>query len=146
MVVRTFGGPGEILGPFLWRAAVHLGVMCNDYEQNVSWAQYRAAMRAADIAIAEQSRLDLLPAADVWIGNTAWVARQAGDMVELAPMRFGLPPANPRVGPIFNFRSEGRHFATSHRCLVIASGFYEFTGTSYPKTKHRFTLNDAPCM
>jgi putative SOS response-associated peptidase YedK len=23
---------------------------------------------------------------------------------------------------------------------------YEFTGASYPKTKHRFALNDAPCM
>ena len=29
---------------------------------------------------------------------------------------------------------------------VIASGFYEFTGASYPKTKHRFTLKDAACM
>jgi putative SOS response-associated peptidase YedK len=121
--------------------------MCNDYEQNVAWAQYRAAMRAADLAIAErQSGLDLPPARDVWIGNTGPVARQAGDVVELAPMRFGMPPTNPRGGPIFNLRSEGRHFANSHRCLVIASGFYEFTGTSYPKTKHRFTLNDAPCL
>jgi putative SOS response-associated peptidase YedK len=116
--------------------------MCNDYEQNVAWAQYRAAMRAADIAIAErQSGLDLPQAADVRIGNTVPVARQAGNLVELAPMRFGLSPTNPRGSPICNFRSEGRHFANSNRCLVIASAFYEFTGTSYPKTKHRFTLN-----
>ena len=74
------------------------------------------------------------------------VARQAGNLVELAPMRFGTHPTNPRGGRIFNFRSEGRHFANSNRCLVIASGFYEFTGTTYPKTKHRFTLNEAPCM
>ena len=39
-----------------------------------------------------------------------------------------------------------RRFAKSNRCLVIASGFYEFTGTSHPKTKHRFALNDTPCM
>jgi hypothetical protein len=47
-------------------AAVHLSDMCNDYEQNVSWAQYRAAMRVADLAVAErQSDLDLPSAADV---------------------------------------------------------------------------------
>lgn len=27
-----------------------------------------------------------------------------------------------------------------------ASGFFEFTGTKYPKAKHRFTLNRAPFM
>jgi putative SOS response-associated peptidase YedK len=121
--------------------------MCNDYEQQVSWAQYRAAMREADLAIAErQSGLDLPSATDVWIGNTGPVARRAGDVVELAQMRFGMEPTKPRGGPIFNLRSEGRHFANSNRCLVIASGFYEFTGAAYPKTKHRFALNGAPCM
>ena len=28
--------------------------------------------------------------------------------------------------PVYNFRSEGREF-TSHRCLILADGFYEFT-------------------
>jgi putative SOS response-associated peptidase YedK len=127
--------------------AVHLKGMCNDYEQNVSWAQYRAAMRAAGIAINErQSDLDLPPAADVSINNTGPVARQAGDLVELVPMRFGMPPTNPRGGPLFNFRSEGRHFANSDRCLVIASAFYEFTRTSYPKTKYLFALNGTDVM
>jgi len=48
-------------------------------------------------------------------------------------MRFGITPPPPRGGPVFNFRSEGRHFVNSNRCLVIAAAFYEFTGTSYPK-------------
>jgi hypothetical protein len=30
--------------------------MCNDYEQNVAWAAYRAAMKAADLAISYQRR------------------------------------------------------------------------------------------
>ena len=131
------------------REAVHLRGMCNDYEQNVSWAQYHAAMRAADIAIAErQSGLDLPLATDIWIGNTGPIARQDGDVVELAPMRFGMPPASSRGGPIFNLRSEGRHFASSNRCLAhrLRDFYGEFTGVSYPKTKHRFTLNDALCM
>jgi putative SOS response-associated peptidase YedK len=143
---RSCGGIGcESAG--VTTPATHLRGMCNDYEQNVSWAQYRAAMRAADIAIAErQSGLDLPQSDDVRIGSTAPIARQAGNLVELAPMRFGLPPTDPRGGPIFNFRSDGRHFANSNRCLVIASAFYEFTGTNYPKTKHRFTLNGADMM
>lgn len=47
---------------------------------------------------------------------------------------------------MFNFRSDGRHFENSRRCLVPASAFFEFTGKKYPKAKHRFTLNDAPFM
>ena len=61
-------------------------------------------------------------------------------------MRFGFPPSGPKGGPVFNFRSEGRRFDQSQRCLIPASAFFEFTGTKYPKAKHRFTLNDAPFM
>ena len=41
---------------------------------------------------------------------------------------------------MFNFRSEGRHFGNSTRCIVPASAFFEFTGKKYPKAKHRFAL------
>ena len=48
---------------------------------------------------------------------------------------------------MFNFRSEeGRRFDKSHRCLIPASAFFEFTGKKYPKIKHRFTLTGAPFM
>jgi putative SOS response-associated peptidase YedK len=47
---------------------------------------------------------------------------------------------------VFNFRSEGRHFDKSNRCLIPASAFFEFTGKKYPKAKHRFTLDDAPFL
>src|ERR1700722_2487683 len=121
--------------------------MCNDYERNVTWAQYRAAMRAADFTIDDrQSDLDMSQARDVRIGDAAPVARQSSKLVELVPMRFGMPPKKPHGSPLFNFRSEGRHFANCDRCLVIASAFYEFTGASYPKTKHRFALNSADVM
>ena len=72
--------------------------------------------------------------------------RAAGNGIELTPMRFGFPPSSPKGGPVFNFRSEGRRFDKSHRCLIPASAFFEFTGAKYPKTKHRFTLADAPFM
>ncbi len=69
-----------------------------------------------------------------------------GNMIELVQMNFSFPPSGPRGGPIFNFRSEGRDFADSKRCLILASGFYEFTGKKYPKAKHRFSLIGAPFM
>ncbi len=62
-------------------------------------------------------------------------------------MRFGFPPPpGKKGGPVFNFRSEGRSFAASRRCLIPASAFFEFTGTKYLKAKHRFTLGDAPFL
>jgi putative SOS response-associated peptidase YedK len=66
--------------------------------------------------------------------------------IELAAMNFSFPPSSPRGGPVFNYRSEGRSFAKSNRCLIPASAFFEFTGKKYPKAKHRFTLNDAPIL
>jgi putative SOS response-associated peptidase YedK len=71
--------------------------------------------------------------------------RVAGNGVELAPMTFSFPPSC-RGGPVFNFRSEGRHFDKSNRCLIPASAFFEFTGRKYPKAKHRFTLNGSPFL
>ena len=58
-------------------------------------------------------------------------------------MTFGFPPSGPRGGPVFNFKSEGRKFEKSNRCLIPASAFFEFTGKRYPKAKHRFTLVEA---
>ena len=122
--------------------------MCNDYELNVTWAQYKKALEAVSVTIPpRQGELDLRQADDVRINDIAPVMRSAGDKtVELAPMSFGFPPPRPKASPIFNFRSEGRRFGDSKRCLVPASAFFEFTGTKYPKAKHRFTLNDAPFM
>ncbi len=47
------------------------------------------------------------------------------------------------------FWSEGRDF-TSHRCLILADGFYEFTDPEIPKQKLKnkwlFTLKDSRCF
>jgi putative SOS response-associated peptidase YedK len=121
--------------------------MCNNYEQHVAWKAYCEMMQALEWGIpVRQSEADLPQADNVRITDLAPVMRAAGEEIELAPMGFSFPPATPRGGPIFNFRSEGRSFAKSNRCLVPASAFFEFTGTKSPKTKHRFTLNDAPFM
>lgn len=120
--------------------------MCNDYEQHILWAEYCSMMEAINLGVPEdQIELDLPRADDIKIKDPAPVMRAAGKDIELTQMNFSFPPSG-RGGPVFNFRSEGRHFADSKRCLIPASAFFEFTGKNYPKAKHRFTLNGAPFM
>jgi putative SOS response-associated peptidase YedK len=121
--------------------------MCNDYEQQVAWADYRRAMEQLELGIpTHQSASDLPQANDIRVNEIGSVMRAAGNVVELVPMTFGLPAKNPRGGPVFNFKSDGRHFSNSNRCLVPASAFFEFTGKRYPKAKHRFALKDTPLL
>lgn len=63
----------------------------------------------------------------------------ASEGAELKQLRWGFVQSN--RPPVINFRSEGRRFPTG-RCLVPADGFYEFTGSKYPKTKWLFTPAD----
>ena len=115
--------------------------MCNDYEQQVSWAAYRKAMQHLELGTpADQVESDLPPADDIRVNDVGPVMRVANNVVELVPMTFGFPPSGPRGGPVFNFRSEGRRFDKSNRCLIPATAFFEFTGKRYPKAKHRFAL------
>src|SRR6195952_2465832 len=121
--------------------------MCNDYEQDIAWADYCKMMQTLELGIpSEQSALDLPRADDIRINDTVPVMRAAGNGIELVAMNFSFPPSGPRGGSVFNFRSEGRRFDKSNRCLIPASAFFEFTGKRYPKAKHRFTLEDAPFM
>lgn len=121
--------------------------MCNDYEQHVAYADYLKAVRALELETpASETKADLPQADDIRIGDMGPVIRAKGNGIELVLMRFGFPPPRPRAGPVFNFKSDGRHFKDSRRCLIVLSGFFEFTGTKYPKAKHRFALKDSPVM
>lgn len=120
--------------------------MCNDYEQHVSHADYRKAIAALELSGAEGDEAALLAADDIRIGDPGPVLRAKGNGVELVSMRFGFPPPRPKAGPIFNFKSDGRSFADSRRCVIVLSGFFEFTGSKYPKTKHRFALKGSRVM
>lgn len=120
--------------------------MCNDYEQHIRWAEYCDMMQALKLGIpTHQNELDLPQADDIRVNDMAPVMRAAGNQIELSPMNFSFQPSG-RGGSVFNFRSEGRHFADSKRCLIPATAFFEFTGKKYPKTKHRFALIDAPFL
>ena len=76
----------------------------------------------------QQAELDLPQADDVRINDIGPVMRATGNGIELVPMTFSFPPGRQGGAPVFNFRSEGRHFANSNRCLIPASAFFEFTG------------------
>ena len=121
--------------------------MCNDYEQHVTYRQYRQAVEALDLGTPEsESETDLPPADDIRVGDMGPALRVAGNGVELVAMRFGYPPPRKGAAPVFNFKSDGRHFDKAKRCIVVLSGFFEFTGSKYPKAKHRFSLEGSPVM
>lgn len=74
--------------------------MCNDYEQRVTYAEYRKAMEAIDLRVPPQETELALPQADdIRIGDTGPVMRIAeGEAVELFPMTFGFPPPEAKGG------------------------------------------------
>jgi putative SOS response-associated peptidase YedK len=51
--------------------------------------------------------------------------------------------------PVYNFKSEGRDFSNSTRCLILATAFYEYTDPAPAKPKiklkdqHRFWMRGA---
>jgi putative SOS response-associated peptidase YedK len=104
-------------------------------------------MAAAELGLPSGAHAGQLPpAADVRVSDTTPVMRTMGNTVELALMAWGFEPARPNGAPVFNFRSEGRSFAKSKRCLVPASALFEFTGKQTPKSKWRFALADQPML
>ena len=121
--------------------------MCNDYQVHIEWEQYCAALAAAELGLPVDATPADLPARDdIRVKDSAPVLVASGNVAKLVPMRWGFPPARAKAAPVFNFRSEGRSFADSKRCVVPASAFFEFTGSKYPKTKWRFELHGDPVL
>ena len=119
--------------------------MCNDYERHIEWAAYEKALTEARLGTTSSAGPADLPSADdVRVGDSAPIIVVASNAVELTAMRWGFTPQRAGGPPVFNFRSENRDFTNSHRCLIPASAFFEFTGKSSPKTKWRFELDGAP--
>lgn len=119
--------------------------MCNDFGNHVAYAEFWEALRKASLPIkAPLGPPNLEPRSDIWPTETAPIFRRYDDGVQLASFRWGFPPSSPKGRVVINFRSEGRSFAKSRRCLVPASHFFEFKGKRPPKEKYRFTLAGEP--
>ena len=119
--------------------------MCNDYGNRVPYSAYVEAFSQLKIKLRfTPAAPNLEPRDEIWPTDRAPVIRadeaglaKAG--AELLQLPWGLAPKRPKAPVVINMRSEGRSF-TRGRCLVPASHYYEFTGTTRPKTRWRFTV------
>ena len=119
--------------------------MCNDFGNHVTYAEYAEALRQLGMPIvAPVAPPNLEPREDIWPSEISPIFRRHEGGVELARLRWGFEPSSPKGRPVINFRSDGRSFADSRRCLVPASHFFEFKGAKAPKSKYKFTLRNEP--
>ena len=117
--------------------------MCNDYRLRKSADNLIKQFSEVRIPLRFSTGIpNIEPLDDIRITDRAPIVRHDADGANLTLMRWSWP--SPRGAPVFNFRSEGRHFEQAQRCLIPADGFYEFTApadrASRRKDKWLFTL------
>lgn len=114
--------------------------MCNDYGARVPVSELSEVFSEIRLPLSLPTGApNLEPRDDIWPTETAPVIRRHADGAELVQLRWGFDSGRPKAPPVINFRSDGRRFADSRRCLVPASHFFEFTGAKSPKSKWKFT-------
>jgi putative SOS response-associated peptidase YedK len=109
--------------------------MCNEYAQQSSLDELLAQFAQLDLPLAwDGGAPNMEPRPSIRPTDPSYVLTGRDGGAHLSQLRWGFP--GPR-GPVINFRSEGRAFPKG-RCLVPASGFFEFTGAKAPKSKWLF--------
>ena len=104
--------------------------MCNNYRNRISLEASRAAF---DDLQTPAGAPNLEPRDSIRITEPAPLIRLDHEgRAELVQMRWSWP--GPGAKPVYNFRSEGRRFA-SGRCLIPTDGLYEFTDPEPPAPK-----------
>jgi len=121
--------------------------MCNNYASHVPANLIAEAFSHTGFPLRFDGGAipNLEPRDDIRIGDSALIVIRTDD----GPLLRQVPWAwkSPQGRPVFNFRSDGRSFAGSDRCLIPADAFYEFTDAELGqkrKTKWRFTMRDQP--
>lgn len=119
--------------------------MCGRFTQAYTWAEVHAFLSVIGPPQNLRPRYNIAPT------TTIDVAREGAGGRELVPMRWGLIPAwwkKPlkELPSTFNARAETvaekpmfRAAFKSRRCIIPASGYYEWTGKAGAKTPHYFT-------
>jgi putative SOS response-associated peptidase YedK len=109
--------------------------MCNDYRSRVAPGTVADDFAALRIPLLfPEGMPNFEPRDDIRITDRAPIVRWAGGAAELVQRRWSWP--GPGGKPVYNFRSDGRTFA-SGRCLIVADGFYEFTAPAAPRSDKR---------
>lgn len=118
--------------------------MCNNYRLHVPANQLMAPFADVGRTLVLPGGLPNLAATDYRIGDRAPVVTAGSNGVQMTMTPWSWKGAEGK--PVFNFRSEGRSFARSTRCLIPADGFYEFTEprVAGKKTRWLFTMIDQP--
>jgi putative SOS response-associated peptidase YedK len=120
--------------------------MCNDYAREIEIGRVLKLMKEMDGSEpawpSKRVPNDIEPNAHIKIRDRGYVVRQErGKLIgDMTPWSW----PGPRGKPVFNWKSENRNFSTSNRCLILATGFYEYTEPADPnvtlKDQHLFTV------
>jgi putative SOS response-associated peptidase YedK len=119
--------------------------VCNLYTQSKSVDEVARLFRGMQMPLDFPGGIPNLQPREIAITDPGPIVR-SGDYgkFDLVVRRWSWPA--PGGKPVFNFRSDGREFA-SGRCLIVADGFFEFTKPEDPKAKRKhkwlFTLREA---
>jgi putative SOS response-associated peptidase YedK len=120
--------------------------MCNLYTQSKSVDEVARLFRNMQMPLSFPDGIPNLQPREIAITDPGPIIRTSDTgKVDLVVRRWSWP--GPGGKPVFNFRSDGREFA-SGRCLIVADGFFEFTAQADTKAKRKhkwlFTLRDQP--
>lgn len=128
--------------------------MCGRFTQHYTWAEVNEFLSVFGAPLNLRPRYNIAPTTDVDVVRLDVEGRR-----ELVRMRWGLVPffwKKPlkEVPATFNARAETVHekpmFREAfrrRRCIIPASGFYEWTGEKHSRTPHLFSAaNAAPVL
>jgi len=130
---------------------VHAGqtiAMCGRFTQNYTWAQVHAFLSFLGVPRNLRPRYNIAPTTEIDVVRLSEQGR------ELIPMRWGLVPffwkkSLRELPATFNARAETvaekpmfRDAFKKRRCIIPASGFYEWTGGKGDRQPHLFTAAD----
>jgi putative SOS response-associated peptidase YedK len=122
--------------------------MCGRFTQNYTWEQVHAFLSVFGPAKNLQPRYNIAPTTMIDVVRLGETGR------ELVSMRWGLVPffwkkSLKEAPATFNARAETvaekpmfRFAFEKRRCIIPASGFYEWTGEKKDRTPHLFTAAD----
>ena len=122
--------------------------MCGRFSQRYTWSEVHAFLDVIGAPKNLQPRYNIAPTTTIDVVRLTEAGR------EIVSMRWGLVPIwwkKPlkEVPATFNARAETvaekpmfRTAFKKHRCLIPASGFYEWTGGKGDKVPHLFTAGD----